>query len=98
MAIELSTLAEAARRTTATRSTVTIEEARTAGRKTVFLCHSHSHSHSDQTYVRGFVQLLRESGWDAYVDWMDGSMPASSNRTTASNMSGGSARLTTSCC
>jgi hypothetical protein len=82
MAIELSTLVEAARRTTATRSTVTIEEARTAGRKTVFLCHSHD----DRTYVRGFIQLLREAGWDAYVDWMDESMPPRPNRTTASNI------------
>lgn len=79
MAIELSTLTEAARRRTATRSTVTLEEARVAGRKTVFLCHSHG----DQTYVRGFVQLLSEAGWDAYVDWMDDTMPPSPNKVTA---------------
>ena len=79
MAIELSTLTEAARRRTATRSTVTLEEARVTGRKTVFLCHSHA----DQTYVQGFVQLLQEEGWDAYVDWMDTSMPPSPNKTTA---------------
>jgi len=79
MAIELSTLTEAARRATTTRSTITLEEARASGRKTVFLCHSHG----DETYVRGFVQLLRDAGWDAYVDWMDDAMPASPNRTTA---------------
>ena len=82
MAIELSALAEAAGRAPTTRSRIALEEARLAAAKSVFLCHSHQ----DRTYVRGFVQMLEESGWDAYVDWMDDTMPARPNETTATNI------------
>jgi hypothetical protein len=82
MALLFSALNEAARRATTHLAKSTITEARAAGRKTVFLCHSHK----DEQYVRGLVQLLREAGWSAYVDWMDQSMPPRPNRTTAENI------------
>lgn len=50
----------------------TITEAKAAGRRTAFLCHSHA----DQTLVEGLVQMLREAGWLVYVDWMDTAMPS----------------------
>lgn len=79
MAIQLATLSEASRRAAIRVAKSTITEARVAGRKTVFLCHSHK----DEQYVRGLVQLLQEAGWTAYVDWMDETMPPRPNRTTA---------------
>ncbi len=82
MPIALSTLAAAARRasrTTASTREIALESARASGRTTVFLCHSHA----DRDYVVGLVELLREAGWDAYVDWMDDTMPPRPNRTTA---------------
>lgn len=82
MAISLSALTDAARRsrsTTASSREIALESARAAGRKTAFLCHSHA----DREYVEGFVELLRESGWDIYVDWLDDTMPPHPNRTTA---------------
>jgi len=57
----------------------TITEARARGARTVFLCHSHR----DAALVKGFVTLLFEAGWAAYVDWADHSMPAVPNRDTA---------------
>lgn len=45
----------------------------------MFLCHSHA----DRTYVVGFVQVLRDAGWNAYVDWMDDAMPPRPDRNTA---------------
>lgn len=82
MPISLSTLSAAAlraSRTTASTREIALESARQYGRKTVFLCHSHK----DREYVVGLVELLRETGWDAYVDWLDDTMPTRPNRTTA---------------
>ncbi|RYG37410.1 MAG: toll/interleukin-1 receptor domain-containing protein [Burkholderiales bacterium] len=60
----------------------TTREAKAAGRRTAFLCHSHA----DQALVKGVVQLLRETGWQVYVDWMDATMPAIPDRTTAATI------------
>lgn len=56
-----------------------LTEARTVGLKTAFLCHSHQ----DSTLVSGMVKLLREAGWNVYVDWQDTTMPATPDRQTA---------------
>lgn len=82
MAIELATLEAAAARVKVTKSEVALEHARVLGLKTVFLCHSHA----DETFVRGFIQLLEEARWDAYVDWMDDAMPAKPDKTTATRI------------
>jgi hypothetical protein len=81
MTIELTQLRQAALRS-AGQSHRTLSEARAAGRKTAFLCHSHA----DQTFVVGVVQMPRDSGWQVYVDWLDASMPAVPDRTTASKI------------
>lgn len=83
MAIRIEQLRQAAQRSvwqrTIGQSYRTIYEACNAGMRTAFLCHSHA----DQDLVRGIVQMLTESGWQVYVDWMDASMPAKPNRITA---------------
>lgn len=82
MAIDLSTLTEASTRFRVHVTKAMVEEARTRNAKTVFLCHSHK----DEQYVKGFVQLLNDAGWDAYVNWMDHDMPPHPNRKTAENI------------
>ncbi|RYF05806.1 MAG: toll/interleukin-1 receptor domain-containing protein [Oxalobacteraceae bacterium] len=81
MPITLSSLSAASRRASRTtaKQELALESARAAGKTTVFLCHSHA----DRSYVIGLVELLHEEGWDAYVDWMDDTMPPRPNRTTA---------------
>lgn len=54
-------------------------EAKAAGMRTGFLCHSHE----DQTLASGLVVLFANEGWDVYVDWRDPSMPSSPTRETA---------------
>ncbi|MFC3229160.1 toll/interleukin-1 receptor domain-containing protein [Marinibaculum pumilum] len=78
MAIALSALRNAARRPTP-QVVATLREARAQGINTVFLCHSHN----DEVLVRGVVTLLRDAGWDVYVDWLDTTMPQSPNLETA---------------
>lgn len=76
--ISLDRLMDAARRHTATQKQ-TLDEARRAGVRTAFLCHSHQ----DEALVRGAATLLQESGWRVYVDWTDVTMPLNPNRETA---------------
>jgi hypothetical protein len=56
-----------------------VTEARQIGVKTAFLCHSHL----DAELAKGLVNLLRQFGWEVYVDWADSSMPPEPNRETA---------------
>lgn len=67
------------RRTEGSRS---LNEARAAGRRTAFLCHSHA----DRELVFGTIKLLREGGWNVYVDWADATMPAVPDETTAARI------------
>jgi hypothetical protein len=76
MPISLSTLRQAAGSRKVAKS---LHEARAAGAKTLFLCHSHE----DQDLVLGLVNLLDDAGWNVYVDWKDTSMPAAPSRETA---------------
>jgi len=46
---------------------------------TIFL----SHSHLDKVLIIGFIQELKESGINVYVDWNDSEIPDRTNRTTA---------------
>lgn len=59
-----------------------MQDASRLGLKTAFLCHSHS----DQTLVKGLVNLLTSSGWNVYIDWLDGTMPSVPNSTTAAKI------------
>ena len=65
-----------------TKSVRTAQEARAAGKKTIFLCHSHK----DVELVKGLVQLLTEAGWDVYVDWLDETLPDKPSAETAESL------------
>lgn len=80
MAISLASLRTSAQRYTRSRY-LNFSEAKARGR-TGFL----SHSHKDADLVRGFIQQLRESGLDLYVDWEDQQMPDVPDRTTAARI------------
>lgn len=56
-----------------------LTEAKNLGASTAFICHSHH----DSYLVQGLSQVLTESGWRVYVDWLDTEMPSSPNRETA---------------
>ncbi|MDZ7921678.1 toll/interleukin-1 receptor domain-containing protein [Rhodoferax sp.] len=56
-----------------------INEARTLGVKTAFLCHSHQ----DAELAKGLVQLMAATGWRVYIDWQDTAMPSTPNAETA---------------
>lgn len=60
----------------------TLAEARSKGLKSAFLCHSHA----DADLVKGMLNLLADSGWQVYVDWLDTAMPESPNRETANRI------------
>ena len=78
MAIRIDALRAAASRKT-TVLAKSLNEARTLGAKTAFLCHSHH----DSELANGLVQLLSEAGWRVYIDWQDAQMPESPNQETA---------------
>jgi hypothetical protein len=80
MAISQSTLRSKAAQYT--KSIRTAQEARAAGKKTIFLCHSHK----DEELVKGLVKLLAESGWDVYVDWLDETLPDKPSSKTADSL------------
>jgi TIR domain len=78
MPISHDLLTRAAARSRIERS-ASLAEARAAGAKTAFLCHSHL----DATLVQGLLTLLQETGWNVYVDWRDTAMPSPPDRETA---------------
>lgn len=78
MAIRIDALRAAATRQ-ATVVARSLNEARTSGVKTAFLCHSHH----DANLAKGLVQLLSDAGWRVYIDWQDAEMPDTPNRETA---------------
>ena len=83
MPISVSTLSQAASRSTVSKSSDrTITEAKTQGFQTAFLCHSHK----DERLVIGLVTLLQETGWRVFVDWADSTMPETPNRETAAKI------------
>lgn len=47
--------------------------------KKAFLCHSHK----DKSLVEGMIVLLRESGVELYVDWLDNTLPEKPDKRTA---------------
>lgn len=57
----------------------TLNEARQLNKQTAFL----SHSHQDSELAKGLQELLRENGWDVYIDWEDTTMPEQTNKVTA---------------
>jgi hypothetical protein len=77
VAIPLATLRQASLTESAVLAKA--QRVRKADQRTAFLCHSHK----DSDYVLGFVAMLRDEGWDVYVDWEDASMPAVPDDETA---------------
>ena len=61
------------------KSASSLNEARSLGLRTVFLCHSHQ----DADAVRGLIALFNSEGWRVYVDWKDAEMPEEPTRETA---------------
>jgi hypothetical protein len=82
MAIRLADLSSAAARSYRTAFSRTLSEARGKREATAFL----SHSHQDKEYAKGLQVLLREHGWEVYVDWEDSGMPDTPNRETAATV------------
>jgi hypothetical protein len=74
MPISQSVLRRAAQRTGIFKS-----YSRLPGQQTAFLCHSHH----DRALAEGLQQVLKEDGWNLYIDWQDLEMPAVPNRETA---------------
>lgn len=81
MPIRLDELRAANRRIHATAAR-TLNEAKSLGLKTAFLCHSHQ----DAEFVGGALTLFTENGWRIYVDWADSTMPAEPNAETATKI------------
>ena len=79
MPISLNSISLASYKSSKTR---TINEARTYNLPTAFLCHSHL----DKDLVAGTINMLKEAGWDIYVDWNDETMPERPNHITASRI------------
>lgn len=59
-----------------------IKTASSQAKVTIFL----SHSHLDHKVVKGLIRYLDGLGISIYVDWNDSSMPAVTNRVTASRL------------
>lgn len=81
MPISIDVLRNASYRTSRSPAR-TLNEAKSIRVPTAFLCHSHK----DADLARGLVNLMRENGWNLYVDWADETMPATPNRETASKI------------
>lgn len=79
MSFNISDLQAASRKVTAGQRHRTLQEARSAGRRTAFL----SHSHLDRGLVLGLQRLLAESGWDLFIDWEHNTLDERPTKETA---------------
>lgn len=82
MAIKTRNLRSAAGRSGSVVVAKSLNEALSKNKQTAFLCHSHK----DQELAKGLQVLLKENGWDVYIDWEDNEMPSSPNKETASKI------------
>lgn len=62
-----------------TKSAAVVNEAKSIGRQTAFLCHSHK----DADLAKGVQGFLQAQGWDVYIDWEDTAMLDKPDRRTA---------------
>lgn len=79
MAIRLSKLYNASNQYYRTVLAKSVMEAKAKKMETAFLCHSHK----DDDLAKGLQVLLKENGWNIYIDWQDSAMPIRPNRETA---------------
>lgn len=82
MAIKTRSLRSAAARSGSVVVAKSLNEALSKSKHTAFLCHSHK----DQDLAKGLQVLLKENGWDLYIDWEDNEMPSSPNKETANKI------------
>ena len=81
MAITFSTLRSAATRPSRVVAN-SLSEALSMRKQTAFLCHSHI----DKDLAIGLQTLLKENGWDLYIDWQDNEMPSTPDKNTANKI------------
>lgn len=79
MAIKIRILKSAATRSGRVAIPKSLNEAVSKGEQTAFLCHSHK----DHELAKGLQVILKENGWDLYIDWEDNEMPPTPNEITA---------------
>lgn len=79
MAIKIRNLRSAATRSGRVVVAKSLNEALSLHKQTAFLCHSHK----DYELAKGLQIMLKENGWDLYIDWEDNEMPAAPNEDTA---------------
>ncbi|WP_372741804.1 toll/interleukin-1 receptor domain-containing protein [Neptunomonas sp.] len=79
MSIKTSDLRSASNRSGRVVLTKSIHEARAKNQQTAFLCHSHK----DHELAKGLQVLMKEHGWNLYIDWEDSGMPSTPNKETA---------------
>lgn len=77
--MRIRSLKEAFNRSNRVVITKSLNEAKLQGLETAFLCHSHK----DHELAIGLQVLMKENGWDIYIDWQDGDLPSSPDRVTA---------------
>ncbi|HBC3930626.1 TPA: toll/interleukin-1 receptor domain-containing protein [Vibrio parahaemolyticus] len=79
MTIKASDLRSAASRSGRVFVAKSLNEALAKNQQTAFLCHSHK----DHDLAKGLQILMKENGWDLYIDWEDSEMPSTPNKETA---------------
>lgn len=82
MPIETRTLRSASTRSGRVVVAKSLNEAQSRNKQTAFLCHSHQ----DRDLAQGLQVILKENGWDVYIDWQDSEMPESPNKETANKI------------
>lgn len=82
MAIKIRNLRAAAGRHRNTIVARSLTEALSRNQQTAFLCHSHK----DHELAKGLQVMLKENGWDLYIDWEDTEMPSTPNKETANRI------------
>lgn len=82
MALSQQKLRTAANRSYKVSVAKSLHEAKNNKNQTAFLCHSHK----DSDLAKGLQTLLKESGWDVYIDWQDNELPAAPSKETANKI------------
>lgn len=82
MAIKQRDLRSAAARAPRVVIAKSLNEALSKNQQTAFLCHSHK----DKNLVEGLQNLLNESGWNLYIDWLDEELLEPPDKNTASKI------------
>lgn len=82
MAIKIRDLQSAFNRSGKVVITKSINEVLAKNQQTAFLCHSHK----DHELAKGLQVLMKENGWNLYIDWEDSEMPSTPNKETANRI------------